>query len=316
MYSMTGYGEAKARLNNKITIRVEIRSVNNRFLNVKMNLPEVLNGYESNIEKIIHQHIHRGSLNFSVKLGLDDDKKLVINKNLLKDYYTDLKNISHSLGLKEPLTMQTIISMPGVFEPAVKTGSISPKDWILITKVIKQALINLAAMRQREGHRLRINLQNHLKKITGLVKRIEKQAPRVLANFEAKFRSRLENILEGHGLAKEDKNQAQTPLANNLQKNGKTSMSLEQSIAIEIAQFVQRADINEEVHRLESHVKEFSDSLKQDREMGKKLDFISQEILREINTIGSKSADSAITYSVIALKNEIEKIREQVQNIE
>jgi uncharacterized protein (TIGR00255 family) len=305
---MTGYGESKGSLGNKLNVKVEIRSVNNRFLNIKMNLPEVMGGYEGDIEKLIHQYVHRGTINLFLKLASDDDRKLVINRSMLKDYYNGLKNVQMMLGVKEPISLATVINLPGVLEPSVKSDFISNKEWIYISSIIKQALVNLVRMREREGNRLKGTLQKSINKMTVLLKRIKSRRPEVLAHYENSLKERVQYILD-NSFRKSDN-------FSNAVNQGKQTTNLEQNIAMEIALFAQRADINEEIQRLNSHFNEFSVTLNQSGEIGKRLDFICQEMLREINTIGSKSIDTSITYAVISLKSELEKIKEQIQNIE
>lgn len=311
MNSMTGYGESRGSRSNKFSVRVEIRSVNNRFLNIKMNLPEVMAGYEDDIEKLIRQYIHRGTINFFLKLSSDNPKRLIINRSMLKDYYKELKNIQFILGLKESISLGAIINLPGVLEPSIKSDFISNREWAYISMITRQALVNLAGMRNREGNRLKKTLQKSVNGMTVLLKQIKSRTPQVLTRYEDSLKERVRHILDG-SFRKSDETQ---PVINEPGQKKRTS-NLEQNIAMEIALFAQRADINEEIQRLKSHFEEFSATLNHKGEIGKKLDFICQEILREINTIGSKSIDTSITYAVISLKSELEKIKEQIQNIE
>jgi len=179
-------------------------------------------------------------------------------------------------------------------------------------------------MRQREGNRLAKTLQKNLKRMIEFLEKIEKRVPSIRAEYEVSFRKRLQDVMDKYALNKDFSAGASGPQGhpvgdNNISKGrdrkGELN-SLERSIAMEVALFAQKADINEEVKRLASHIEEFTATLKQNNEVGKKLDFITQEMLREINTIGSKSSDTSVTYAAIALKSELEKIKEQVQNIE
>lgn len=308
MNSMTGYGESGDSYSNKFKVRVEIRSVNNRFLNIKMNLPESMGGYEDDIEKLIRQYIHRGAINFFLKLSSDNYRKLIINRSMLKDYYKELKNIQLMLGLKEAISLEGIINLPGVLEPSVKCDFISNKEWSCISTVIKQALANLARMRNREGNRLKKALEKSINRMAVLLKQIKSRMPQVLTRQENVLKERVRHILDDSFRGPDN--------FSNAVNQKKQPVNLEQNIAMEIALFAQRADINEEIQRLKSHFDEFSATLNQKGETGKKLDFICQEMLREINTIGSKSIDTSITYGVISLKSELEKIKEQIQNIE
>lgn len=327
MKSMTGYGEARGQLATQgLNIRVEVRSVNNRYLNLKINLPDLLSGYEGDIEEVVRQYLKRGAINIFIKIFSDRVTRLIINQPLLKNYYQELKTLQKALGLKENIPFNTLINLPGVLEPVMKTDYISNKEWSYIVKIIRQALDNLVKMRQREGNRLAKTLQKNLKRMTEFLDKIEKRVPSIRFEYEVSFRKRLQDVLDKYALNKDFSAGAPAGAPapsggsdNNMSKGrdrkGELN-SLERSIAMEVALFAQKADINEEIKRLSSHIAEFTATLKQNNEVGKKLDFITQEMLREINTIGSKSNDTSVTYVAIALKSELEKIKEQVQNIE
>ncbi len=325
---MTGYGEARGQLAAQgLNIRAEVRSVNNRYLNLKMNLPDLLSGYEGDIEEVIRQYLKRGAINIFIKIFSGRAVRLIVNRPLLKSYYQELKTLQKALGLEETVHFNTLINLPGVLEPVMKTDYISSKEWAYIVKIIRQALGNLVNMRQREGHRLAKTLQKNLKRMIEFLDKIEKRVPSIRAEYEASFRKRLQDVLDKYALNKElqrspdyfgkDFSGHSNPDNGSKPKSRNSDLnSLERNIAMEVALFAQKADINEEIKRLASHIEEFTATLKQNNEVGKKLDFITQEMLREINTIGSKSSDTSVTYAAIALKSELEKIKEQVQNIE
>ena len=229
--------------------------------------------------------------------------------------------LQKTLGLKDDIPLNTLINLPGVLEPVVKTDYITNKEWSYIMKVIRQALGNLVKMRQREGDRLAKMLQKDLSRMSDSLNKIEKFIPSIRADYEASFRKRLQDVLDKYtlnpyGTSKDFSGHPNTD--NGTKPKGRNSdiNSLERNIAVEVALFAQKSDINEEIKRLSSHITEFTATLKQNNEVGKKLDFVTQEMLREINTIGSKSGNTTITYAVISLKSELEKIKEQVQNIE
>ena len=327
MKSMTGYGEARGQLAAQgLNIRAEVRSVNNRYLNLKMNLPDLLSGYEGDIEDVVRQYLKRGAINIFIKIFSGRAVRLIVNRPLLKSNYQELKTLQKALGLEETVPFNTLINLPGVLEPVMKTDYISSKEWAYIVKIIRQALGNLVNMRQREGHRLAKTLQKNLKRMIEFLDKIEKRVPSIRAEYEASFRKRLQDVLDKYALNKDfpagapARTDGRSGGADNNMSKGRDRKgelnSLERSLAMEVALFAQKADINEEIKRLSSHIEEFTATLKQNNEVGKKLDFITQEMLREINTIGSKSSDTSVTYAAIALKSELEKIKEQVQNIE
>ena len=317
MKSMTGYGEARGQLGAQgLNIRVEVRSVNNRYLNLKMNMPDLLSGYEGDIEEVVRQYLKRGAINIFIKIFSSRVTRLIVNRPLLKNYYQELKTLQKTLELEESVPFNTLINLPGVLEPVVKTDYISNKEWAYIVKVIRQSLGNLVKMRQREGNRLAQTLRKNHKRMVEFLNKIEKRVPSIRAEYEVAFKKRLQDVLDKYALNKDFSPGSVSDNASKPKSRNNELNSLERSIAVEVALFAQKADINEEIKRLASHIEEFTTTLKQNNEVGKKLDFITQEMLREINTIGSKSSDTSVTYAAIALKSELEKIKEQVQNIE
>lgn len=290
---MTGYGEAIVRGPNSQSLKTEIRSVNHRFFNLKTSVPQTFNIYDSDIEDLVKKYACRGAINLVIREGKPEPPQLNIHTKLLKNYHRQLKQLQKMLKLKGSIAIETLISLPGVLEAADKGNSPNRKQWLLVEKAVKSALCDLIAMREREGERLHKALAGILGKMALLLNKIERLAPQVRARYERSLRERLADTLAA-------------PNYNNIR----------QGIANEVALFAQRADITEEIQRLKSHLDEFNRTIKQAGEIGKRLDFIAQEMLREVNTMGSKANDSRITYNVIALKGNVEKLKEQVQNIE
>jgi uncharacterized protein (TIGR00255 family) len=293
MKSMTGYGEAIVKGSNSQSLKAEIRSVNHRFFNLKSSLPQTLNIYEPDVGDLIKKHLRRGSINLVIREGKPESPELNIRAKLIKDYYRQLRQLQKTLKLKGDIAIESLISLPGVLEVTDKPGNNIRKQWLMVEKVLKSALRDLTAMREREGKRLAKALAGILNKMSGLLGKIARLAPQVRARYEQSLRQRLAGMLAA-------------PDYNNIR----------QGVANEVALFAQRSDITEEIQRLKSHLEEFSRTMRQPGEAGKRLDFISQEMLREVNTMGTKANDSRITYNVIALKGNVEKLKEQVQNIE
>lgn len=291
---MTGYGEATARWRGGF-IRTEIRSVNHKFFNLKLNLPEILRDYESEIEQEIRRYIHRGMVNCNIKLDKSTQAKLFqFNNPVLKHYYRQLCKFQRQWHIKDGPRLETLLNLPGVIEPVgLKTNTI-PQLKHQVSQVIKAALKDLVAMRRREAQRLKRSLTHGLRKIAELVSRIKKRAPLVLTRHQQHLQSRLNQALKKHS----------------------TNLSKHPSLMTELVLIAQRCAITEEVDRLSSHLAEFRNSFNHRAGIGKRLDFITQELLRETNTIGAKANDARIAHWSIDLKNEIEKIKEQVQNIE
>ncbi|MFH1226969.1 MAG: YicC/YloC family endoribonuclease [Planctomycetota bacterium] len=293
MKSMTGYGEAVAKLKGGNSIRVEIRSVNHRFFNLKTNLPASLNVYESDIEELIKKYIRRGSVNLVIREGRQEKPELNIQTGVLKNYHRQLKRLQKELGLAGGISIDTLISLPGVLEVADRDGVSGKRRWLSAERVIKSALQDMVAMRQRESRRLAKGLLAIIRKMLVLVGKIESLAPQVRTHYEQSLKERLAHIL-----------------------SSVDHSNISQGLANEVMLFAQRSDITEEIERLKSHIAEFERTMKLSSEAGKKLDFLAQEMLREVTTIGAKANNSKITYNVITLKGNVEKLKEQVQNIE
>ncbi|MFA5793808.1 MAG: YicC/YloC family endoribonuclease [Candidatus Brocadiia bacterium] len=294
MKSMTGYGEAMARLKDGVIIRAEIRSVNHRFFNLKTNLPASLNIYEADIEELIKKYIRRGSVNLVIREGRQEKPELNIQTGVLKNYHRQLKRLQKELGLSGGISIETLISLPGALEVADKDVSNAKRQWLNAERVVKAALQDMVAMRERESQRLAKGLLAIIRKMSALVNKIQALAPQVRTHYEKSLKERLSHILSS------------------VDHNNNIS----QGLANEVMLFAQRSDVTEEIERLKSHITEFERTMKLPNEAGKKLDFIAQEMLREVTTIGAKANNSKITYNVITLKGNVEKLKEQVQNIE
>ena len=294
MRSMTGYGEASYEKEN-LLVRVECRSVNHRFFSLKLNLPETLTSYESEIESLVQKFIHRGTINLNVKLtALPEQGMYQFNATLIRHYYRRLKGLQKSLGIKEGIILDTLLTLPGVLEPDAQPDWHTQKIWLKVKGAIQLALRRLQWMREREGKRLHTGLKKTLHKMQSLISQIESYAPVVIDHYEQNLRQRVARLL-------------------NLKKN---DLKDNQSLATEIMLFAQRCQITEEIQRLLSHLNEFTRTMNDQNAVGKKLDFITQEMLRETNTIASKANNARIAHWAIELKTETEKIKEQIQNIE
>jgi uncharacterized protein (TIGR00255 family) len=304
MQSMTGYGQAAAKV-RKSSVNVQVRSVNHRFFTCQLNLPEILSDKSGDIEAMVRKYIPRGSINLSIKLELGSQKEVPgFNIPLIKSYYHQLKLIQKTLKLKEDISINTLLHLVPL-QPAEQNSTMFlASDWAAIERVIVKALNNLLKMRKREAGRLKIQLEQMTKKMQTINNNIQKRMPQVVANHQEVFSRRIKEMLLKQNL-------------NITEQNGNIDANnLTQRIAEEIALFAQRIDIAEEIQRFDSHLNEFLHIMNQSGLVGKKLDFLTQEMLREVNTIASKANDTEIAYYTINLKSDIEKIKEQVQNIE
>ena len=290
VFSMTGFGSAEVTT-DQWAVKVEIRSVNHRYLDIQIRLPRQYQLLEETLRRLVAVGIQRGRVEVYLRieeLG-QQDRIVKIDKGILAGLYKQWQELQQEMRLPD-LTFDHVFQIPDLIEitdPVI--------DWDLLTAVTKEAVTNaleqLNAMRTIEGQRLAQDLVAKMDRIAQLVEEIESHAPQVVANYRTRLKERLDELLAG------------------------TSLSPERFEA-EVALFADRCSIDEEWVRMRSHIEQFLETLKQRTPIGRKLDFLIQEMNRETNTIGSKASDIHITKAVVELKSELEKAREQVQNLE
>jgi len=288
---MTGFGRAELQ-SPMGRIGVELSGVNSRFLELGIRLPRPLAALEPNVREYLTAAISRGKISVYVNLSETEDtwNGTLINKAALKAYLRQLKEIKSELKLAGEIELSDLLQLPEVTraerpEPDLKSA------WSHLQKALDKALKAMLAMRLREGRALAADMKRRLKDMSDLVGEIEQASKGSVATYRAKLAARIQELL---GSVNHD------------------PVRLEE----EIAYFAERTDIAEECTRFKSHVQQFLQALKQPEAAGRRLNFILQEMNREANTIGAKVADFEIAAAVISLKEEIEKIREQVQNVE
>ncbi len=296
MKSMTGFGVARTQ-SNDLTIEVSIRAVNGRYLETRFHTPRLYYAFESELKKKLATTILRGTVDIYISRKLKStgsSAKIVGNSKLAAEYMKALKKISTDLGLKEVIRLDQITKMPDVIQvEEIETIHVSEAG--LIKKVFEAALKKIEIERQREGAALSKDLAKNLKDLQKHMLKIQKLRDEANLVLQERFESRIKLRL-----AKE--------IANNTMDS--------QRISQEIIMQLEKADINEEITRLSEHLTNFEKLIEAKVVEGKKLDFYTQELLREVNTIGSKSQVAGITEAVVESKTLIERIREQVQNIE
>lgn len=287
---MTGYGKGSAPIGGG-KIDVEIRTVNHRFIDFSIRVPRPLNGYEREIEKAVRSKVRRGHVYVNVVFDKGADSTTsAVNKELLRQTYKELTSFAKKEGIPGDLEIGTLLMLPDMFRPEIDT--IPPaKLKAGLKKALAESVALLSDMRNREGKTLQLDMQKRLKDIAKVTAKIERKAPNALAQTLARSRKRLENLL-GRSEVKEER------------------------WAIEAAALADRTDFSEELVRLNSHLVEFGSALEKGGEVSKKLTFLLQEIHREATTMGNKSADPVIIRDCLAIKEQVEKIREQVQNLE
>ncbi len=290
--SMTGFGKGEYA-DDKRSVTTEIRAVNHRYCDVNVRLPKRYAFAEEKIKSIVRQTAKRGKIEVSIMIETmgDADVAVNLNKQLSRQYYESLQELRKEFGIKENISLRDISSMPDV----LKTKScVEDEQEIIeaIQKAITVALQNFDEMRKQEGAKLKEDLEKRGEKIRNYVEQIAKRAPKLQAIYADKLKNRISELL------------------------GKDVQLSDERIATEAAIFADKANITEELVRLDSHMIQLKTILNGEKSEGKKLDFLVQEMNRETNTIGSKANDLDITRTMLEIKSEIEKIREQVQNIE
>jgi len=289
--SMTGYGRAEAVCQNK-NIVVETKSVNHRFLEIFLRTPSALFPLELEYKKKISEKFKRGRIEVFVKLDGEgtDVSKVNLNLEIARDYYNALNRLNEELCLQSPITVQTLTGFRDIFSPPAETQL--DADFLKqVEKTFLEALDILAGMRQDEGLVLFQDMQMRLKEIAVTMEKINSRAPQVVLEYQKRLSERVKELTEGYTLD-------------------------DARLAQEVAIMADRTDITEEVVRMKSHIAQFETLLQSEGAEGRKIDFLLQEMNREINTIGSKVGDVTITGHVIEVKSELGKLREQAQNIE
>ena len=288
--SMTGYGRGEAE-NGQVKVYAEIKTVNHRFCEYTIRMPRQLLILEEKVKKKANEYIRRGRVEIFITVEGESlvSKKVKIDWDLADQYVSLMDEVKEKYSLESSITLEDILRLDSVFlTDEVPTV---PEDLEgLLMNAVGKALENLVSMRTQEGCLLSGDLISQLGKFSMVVQSIKKHAPAVVEQYRARLSARLAELTDG--------------------------LIEESRIATETAIFADKCDINEELTRLDSHVQQFSETLDLGEPIGRKLDFLVQEMNREVNTIGSKANDSAITKEVVELKSLLEKLKEQVQNIE
>lgn len=289
--SMTGYGAARSE-EHGLSVEVELRSVNHRFLQLKSRLPADYAALEPEVERIVRTRLARGAVALRLDAARLGGRAARLDEETVHQYARRLAQLAAALGLEERPGLALLAGLPGVFQESA--GPAPGEVWPVARRALLEALDALDAMRLAEGAALARDLARRLAALKRLLGAIRKRAPRSLAQAQARLQERVENLLGSAG--------REAPAGGDL--------------ARELALLADRTDISEELARLASHLEQWAAVAKAGGEVGKRLDFLLQEVGREVNTIGSKAQDVEIAHTVVAMKTELEKAREQVQNLE
>jgi uncharacterized protein (TIGR00255 family) len=290
---MTGYGRGDSSKDG-FKITVELSSVNRKQTEISVTLPREMELLEAQVRDMINRHVARGRLTVRVSLHAGADKssaRMHLNVPLAKAYARELNNLAKQLKLPGPVTLDQLARAPGVLQTDEELA-VEEDLWPAVEKALKQALAQLVKMREREGAHLAQDLAQRIAVMRQSAALIQKHAPTVAERYRQQLIERIKSAgLEAPGTDDE-------------------------RLLKEVVYFADRSDISEELTRLQSHFQQFEDGRKSKEPVGRMLDFLAQEINREVNTIGSKANDSLISREVVTLKAELEKFREQAQNVE
>ena len=289
--SMTGYGRAQKIINGR-DILVEIRSVNHRYYEYSSRIPRAYGYIDEKLKAQLKTGITRGKVEISVTINNIESKdtQIAVNKAVAEGYINALRSISEEFQLRDDLALSKLIKLPDIFN-VQKTPDDEEQVWEDISQVSSEALEKFVSMREKEGEKLKEDVLGKSQIILGMVRKVEEFSPKTVENYRNRLYQKLSEILEGKDID-------------------------QQRILTESAVFAEKIAVDEETVRLRSHISQLDEMLDSDDAVGRKLDFIVQEMNREVNTIGSKAQDINITRLVVDMKAEIEKIREQIQNIE
>jgi uncharacterized protein (TIGR00255 family) len=291
MRSMTGYGRGDA-VSGGTKFSVELNSVNRKQSDIVINLPRDLAALEPRIRQAINEKISRGRMNVVVGLheGANGTAALALDTALARSYHNAMLALQKELSAPGEITIGTILQAPGVMRSPEQSVD-ADQSWPTVERALANALGELIKMREREGKHLAKDLIHRLKVLRQEIKGIRGLYPEVVKKYR-------------------------TTLMERIQKAGLELPVEDERLLKEVTIFADRSDISEELTRLESHLAQFAHHLRKNEPVGRTLEFITQEIFRELNTLGAKSNDAGISQHVVACKSELEKIREQIQNLE
>lgn len=290
IYSMTGYGKGTAS-KNKTSVEVEVKSVNSRFFETSLKLPSILSSYDYEIRELIKAKVQRGKLSVVIHFKKDgiENGFISVDMNKLSNHLRQIKKIKKAAGIKEEIKLEHLLSTKEIF--AAQDSELTKSEFELVKSALNKALDKLLLMKKKEGAELSLDFSKRIEKISKKIDQIEDNFKNSISEYHNKLKQRIQELI------------------GNVELN-------EDRLNLELALIADRSDITEECVRLKSHLKFFNETLKKEKEPGKKLNFLCQEMNRETNTISSKSISTDIIHASVLIKEEIEKIREQVQNIE
>jgi uncharacterized protein (TIGR00255 family) len=289
--SMTGYGRAETKEQSR-NIVVEAKSVNHRFLEISLRMPQALFPLEMDFKKKIGEKIKRGRIEIFIRLEAENTNagEAILNLDVARNYFAALQRLKDEFGLKDEIGLKNLVGFRDIFSQPAE-AEISSDVLNRVAATLEESLAMLMKMRLEEGTALYQDMEQRLSAIKRILETINERAPQVVAEYQKRLSERIKELTAGYDLD-------------------------DSRLAQEVALLADKSDITEEIVRMHSHIGQFVALLQSDEAEGKKIDFLLQEMNREINTIGSKSNDAEIARQVIDAKSELSKLREQAQNIE
>ena len=291
LQSMTGFGAAQGHCDG-VEYSVEMRAVNHRYLKVSVKLPEIWSSAEADIENLLRSRLHRGSIGLSVRMRISDEQAAyTVNTEALKKYIDQLKGLKSDAGENLSIDLAVLLNMPGVCNPP-QMDDLRERTCGELMDLINQAIDHLLEMRAREGQAVQDDLLAQCDQVESSLGVVGSRSPQVTEDYHKRLCERVEGLI------------------------GTARIDIDRDyLAREVAVFADRCDINEEISRQNGHLRQFRETCSSDQPVGRKLDFIAQEMLREANTIASKANDSEIARAVVDMKTAVDRIKEQVQNV-
>lgn len=290
--SMTGFGRGEYKDDN-YQFLVECKTINHKYADINIRLPRKLSFLEDKARILVKDYIKRGRVDLYIKLDLlgSEDVNLKFDEELATQYVSILKQIKDKFDLVDDISVMNIAKFPDVIKTEEKEDD-EDKLWLMLKVALENALLKLKEMRSEEGKKLAEDIQNRCDLLKNYIEDIEKYSYNVVIDYKEKLKNRISDMLENPSIIDESR------------------------LAQEVAIYADKSSITEEIVRFKSHIEQLKNTVVKNESIGRKIDFLIQEMNRETNTIGSKSSDLNITNLVVEVKSELEKIREQIQNIE
>lgn len=291
--SMTGFGEARGKAGD-LSVQVEVRTINNRHFKLGYRASDGYASLEPDVEAVVRESMRRGSVQVNLRIDRQvSPEDFRINDVVIEGYRNQLATIAKRNKWQDAVTLEALLQLPGVVDESSRANIEPRDDWPAIEPILKAALAAVNKMRVEEGAALLLDLAGNCQAIEGFVDLIAQRAPEVSVAYQTRLAQRVNKSLE--------------------ELKVKVDAT---DLVREVSLFVDRSDISEEVVRLRSHLQQFAEALQLPESAGRKLEFIAQEMGREVNTIGSKANDAEISRHVVEVKSALERIREQIQNVE